>query len=125
MRAPRKPAVRAGAGRAVKPTLQVLALLSVLAAEPDAEWYGLALMRAADLKSGTAYPILARLERARWVESHWEDVDPGLAGRPRRRLYSLTPNGYALAAHLLREQRERLRAPSATSRIGRLGQVPG
>jgi Transcriptional regulator PadR-like family len=44
--------------------------------------------------SGTLYPILMRLERARWLESEWENLDEGEAGRPRRRFYRFTGLGY-------------------------------
>jgi PadR family transcriptional regulator PadR len=35
-----------------------------------------------------------RLERAGWMRSKWENLDPKDAGRPRRRLYRLTALGY-------------------------------
>jgi len=95
----------------IRPTIQVLALLNALVSDLEGEWYGLALMRAAGLKSGTVYPILARLERARWITSEWETADPSTEGRPRRRLYRLTPNGYALAGDLLRQHRSLLTDP--------------
>ena len=57
------------------------------------EWYGLALSNACGLKTGTIYPALARLEQAGWVSSYWEDVDPSVVGRPKRRLYRLTGEG--------------------------------
>lgn len=46
------------------------------------------------LASGTVYPILARLEKAGWMTSSWEDVDPRDVGRPRMRFYRLTRSGY-------------------------------
>lgn len=43
---------------------------------------------------GTLYKALARLDRAGFVESRWEDPDVALAaGRPRRRIYVITPAG--------------------------------
>ncbi|MEZ5098588.1 MAG: PadR family transcriptional regulator [Thermoleophilia bacterium] len=42
-----------------------------------------------ELKEGTIYPALHRLERARLLRSRWEKGD---GPRPRR-LYSLTPEG--------------------------------
>lgn len=61
----------------------------------DAATWGLEIVRRSSRPPGTVYPILERLERARWVESHWEDDNarPG----PRRRLYELTADG-AVAA---------------------------
>ena len=40
-----------------------------------------------------SHPILTRLERAGWVESRWENVDPSEEGRPRRRYYRLSSAG--------------------------------
>jgi DNA-binding PadR family transcriptional regulator len=88
-------------------TPQMLDLLEVLAADPNAEWWGLALAKAAGVRSPTIYRALARLEAARWVTSMPEEVDPALAGRPRRRLYRLTPVGANEAARLLSEQERR------------------
>lgn len=74
-------------------TVQTLALLSVMLSDPFSEWYGLELSRTAGVKTGTLYPTLARLEDARWLTSTWEEVDPAIEGRPRRRLYRLTGEG--------------------------------
>jgi DNA-binding PadR family transcriptional regulator len=43
------------------------------------------------------YPILLRLQRAGWVLTRWEEVDPVAAGRPARRYYRLTPEGVVAA----------------------------
>jgi DNA-binding PadR family transcriptional regulator len=53
--------------------------------------------------TGTLYPILLRLERAGWLESKWEQLDPSKAGRPRKRLYQLTGLGYNKARSALAE----------------------
>ncbi|GAA1606835.1 hypothetical protein GCM10009804_73530 [Kribbella hippodromi] len=75
-------------------TVPVLKVLQVfIAAGPDEHLYGLALSEHTGLKSGTLYPVLARLERASWITSDWEEVDPREAGRPRRRYYHLTGLG--------------------------------
>jgi len=64
---------------------------------------------------GTLYKALARMTEAGLLDSTWED--PSLAeaaGRPRRRLYRVTPEGaVALAA-------SRLEAPSSLSTAARL-----
>ena len=78
-------------------TTSVLRVAAALLAEPDAERYGLQLMQATGLPSGTLYPILVRLERAGWVESRWEQTEPPAEGRPARRYYRLTPDGTAAA----------------------------
>ena len=82
-------------------TIPTRLVLQVLLADPERELYGLELCAAAGLPSGTIHPILARLERAGWVESRWEAVDPSAEGRPRRRYYRMNPNSIAPAAAAL------------------------
>ena len=53
--------------------------------------YGYDLMKAAELSSGTLYPLLARLAEDGWLESRWEDSEH--AGKPPRQLYRLTATG--------------------------------
>lgn len=81
-------------------TTSVLKVMAALLVDPATERYGLQLMQATGLPSGTLYPILVRLERAGWVESRWEQLDPVAEGRPARRYYRLTTDG---AAHARRE----------------------
>lgn len=73
-------------------TLQRALLLRAMLEAPAAEWYGLELSRHVGLKTGTVYPALAGLEKAGILGSHWEEVAPAEVGRPRRRLYRLTPH---------------------------------
>jgi DNA-binding PadR family transcriptional regulator len=72
-------------------TMATLKVLRVLASDTSKGHYGLELCRATDLPSGTIYPILRRLERQGWMQSHWESIDPSTEGRPRRRLYTIHP----------------------------------
>ena len=74
-------------------TLPVQLVLRAMLAEPAREMYGLEICAAARLPSGTIHPILARLERLKWLESRWEDITPKDEGRPRRRYYRLTEDG--------------------------------
>jgi PadR family transcriptional regulator, regulatory protein PadR len=69
------------------------AVLHTLLERPSKELYGLEICAKAELPSGTIHPILARLEKAGWLESSWEDIDPHAEGRPRRRYYKLNPDG--------------------------------
>jgi PadR family transcriptional regulator len=78
-------------------TLPTQRVLSVLLATPAEEKYGLEICAESKLPSGTIHPILARLEGVGWLESRWEDIDPRLEGRPRRRYYRLTSDGIELA----------------------------
>jgi PadR family transcriptional regulator PadR len=80
----------------------ILACGIELAAAGEAGFYGFAMARqiqdagsARQLTAhGTLYKALARLERAGLLTSSWEDPDLAEAGgRPRRRLYRVTPGG--------------------------------
>ena len=78
---------------------QTLAVLAVLSAQPSSWQHGYAIARDTGLKSGTLYPILIRLADRGLMEARWEDEQP--AGRPRRHLYRLTPEGIARAGAAL------------------------
>jgi DNA-binding PadR family transcriptional regulator len=79
-------------------------LLRAMLDAPGVDHYGLGLIKATGLKSGTLYPILRRLEAGGLVVAHWEEhVDPRRVGRPRRRLYRLTPHGVNEARAALTE----------------------
>ena len=70
------------------------ATVMILKATHEGHRFGLDIMEATGLPSGTVYPTLARMESRAYVESEWEDVDEAkAAGRPRRRYYHLTSEG--------------------------------
>ena len=72
---------------------QITAL--VLRAVAAGHRYGFDVMEACDLPSGTIYPALRRLEKAGWLRSRWEDSEVAREeGRPRRRTYALTEDGW-------------------------------
>jgi PadR family transcriptional regulator, regulatory protein PadR len=87
---------------------QTLAVLAVLCARPLAWQHGYAIARDTGLKSGTLYPILIRLADRGLMEACWEDEQP--AGRPRRHLYRLTPEGLAGATAALAETAPEMQA---------------
>lgn len=64
---------------------------------------GSEIARETKIASGSLYPILARLEKAGWLTSAWEEIDTAEAGRPRMRFYRLTDGGHANAAEAFRE----------------------
>lgn len=72
-----------------------------------------------DLKAGTLYPVLHRLEHEGSVKSHWEDS----TGRERK-WYALTAAG---RARLARDAREWLDFAACVRRVIRpaLGSLPG
>jgi PadR family transcriptional regulator, regulatory protein PadR len=85
-------------------TPQTIAVLRILLATPTTPRYGLEIAREAGLKTGTLHPILARLQRAGWIESFWETpADHEDQGRPRRRYYSFTNDGAQTARRAIAE----------------------
>jgi PadR family transcriptional regulator PadR len=84
----------------VRMSLQTLRVLEAFLENPAEELAGSDVQRRGKLASGTIYPILLRLEAAGWFVSRWEAVDPAHVGRPRRRLYRLTPTGLARASEV-------------------------
>jgi len=101
--------------------MQTLRVLKVLLDEPLAEHFGLEISRKAGLPTGSIYPILARLEQAGWLESAWEDIDPVVAGRRRRRYYKLSGDGAEKAQRAVRQAQQSI---SPTPRL-RPVPVPG
>jgi DNA-binding PadR family transcriptional regulator len=78
-------------------TIPTQRVLEALLGDPQRELYGLEIGDAAELRSGTVHPILARLEGVGWLQSRWEDIDPKAEGRPARRYYRLTADGVRAA----------------------------
>jgi len=75
--------------------------------------YGLDLMEATELPSGTVYPQMRRLEQRGFVRSAWEAGDAAREhGRPRRRYYEITPEGEIALAEAI-AQFVSLTAPAA------------
>lgn len=93
-----------------KPSPQARDVLDALAGRGETWSHGYDLARATRLKSGSLYPILARLADQGLLEARWEQV-VGF-GRPPRHLYRLTPAGRAAA----REIRPAVDLLSATPR---------
>jgi len=67
--------------------------MGALARRGDAWSHGYDIARETELKSGSLYPILARLSDQGLLEARWEQ-EVGL-GRPPRHLYRLTATGRA------------------------------
>lgn len=82
------------------PTLR---LLKFLLEQPGEGRSGAVISKMTGLGSGTMYPLLQRLEMAKWIIGEWEDVDPSDVGRPKRRFYKLTPSGQVEATKALTE----------------------
>jgi DNA-binding PadR family transcriptional regulator len=96
-------------------TTPLLTLLDMFLADPRADYWGFEIMKATGLKSGTIYPLLARLERMEWVQSGWADEQD--KSGPRRRYYRLTTEGAASARVALAEANAKKRASSSRGRL--------
>ncbi|WP_067652898.1 PadR family transcriptional regulator [Nocardia harenae] len=79
---------------------------------PKEPHYGFEIMRAAGISSGSLYPILARLEKAGWIDGHLEDIDPKVEGRRARRYYTMTGAGEFAATQALQRFANKLRLPA-------------
>lgn len=73
---------------------QTLLALHRFSQQPTAWLYGYQLIRETGLKSGTLYPILARLAKRRMLEARWARTEEGV---PLRHTYRPTPKGLELA----------------------------
>ena len=77
--------------------------IAILKAIADGRAFGLDIMGATSLPSGTVYPTLARLEDRGLVDARWEDDRIAQQeGRPRRRYYQITAAGTAALGEALR-----------------------
>jgi PadR family transcriptional regulator, regulatory protein PadR len=92
-----------GTKKELRLTAQNLKVLGLLISRGDEEISGAEIAKATGLASGTLYPILLRLEQAKWAKSRWEAGDPSELKRPRRRLYHITAEGTRQAQAALRE----------------------
>jgi hypothetical protein len=72
---------------------QAIDVLTALAGDPGGWLYGLEVCAATSLKSGSLYPILARLAERGLLENRW--LEPQQPGRPARHAYRITRAGKA------------------------------
>jgi len=91
---------------------QTLRVLKLFLDGPKEGFAGSDIWKALGLFTGTVYPILLRLESAGWLKSEWEKLSPEELGRPRKRVYQLTPNGYNRAREALAELDIQIGRPS-------------
>ena len=96
---------------AITPKMAVV--LKIFIEDPGRPRYGFELMQLTRIQSGSLYPMLARLQRAGWLISGQEDVDPRAVGRPPRRNYTITADAAALAHDRLTAMSELFRPPEA------------
>lgn len=94
-------------------TMSMAAVLRVFLEDVSRPRYGYELMQFTGFPSGKLYPVLARLERAGWLDKEVEDVDPATVGRPARRLYRISEAGVRGAGYQLAALSDQLRPPPA------------
>ena len=80
---------------------QTLRVLALLLESPRSWHYGYGVSQRTGLRSGTLYPILARLSEIGWIERRW--VESEQPGRPPRHTYRLTSDGARAARRQLAE----------------------
>ncbi len=95
-------------GSELRITGPLLKVLHEFLQRPGMSLSGADIARRSNLKSGTPYPLLSRLEEAGLLSSKWEEVSPREVGRPRRRLYEMTGLGVRQAHAAFQE----VQAPS-------------
>ena len=74
-------------------TRNELRVLQHLKQHPTEDHFGLSIIRATKLVSGTVYAALGRMQSEGLLTSRLEDIDPRIAGRPVRRFFSITGQG--------------------------------
>jgi DNA-binding MarR family transcriptional regulator len=94
-------------------------VLRLFLERPDAEFYGLEVIRLTGIKSGSLYPILGRLESRGVLVAAWEDLTSATerGTRPRRR-YQLNPLQHDLAREMHAEWVAAGTPPLTTPRAG-------
>jgi DNA-binding PadR family transcriptional regulator len=100
----------------VRLTHQSLKVLALFIEDRKVAMSGADLIKRLNLASGTVYPILMRFEQAGILTSDWEEGKAKHLGRPRKRLYRITPDGVTYAARVLRDLRDTVKGISVWGR---------
>jgi DNA-binding PadR family transcriptional regulator len=90
--------------------LDVLEVLLQAFDSHASDLHGWAIMKATKRSGPTVYGVLDRLEDTGWISGRWEKENPE-PGKPRRRLYSITPTGVIGALEILSERRPQALRP--------------
>jgi PadR family transcriptional regulator, regulatory protein PadR len=77
----------------IRLTMPTQVILNTFNRRPLERLSGADIFKCTGIGSGTIYPVLIRLEKAGWLKSEKEKIDPREAGRPARTFYRLTPQG--------------------------------
>lgn len=98
----------------VRPTRAVLRILKAFLDDLGTAQYGYGLMRETGFSSAKVYQILARLDRAGWLDRFDDPTASPVSGGPPRITYRLQPTAVRAARHLVAEA-EREFAPAGKS----------
>lgn len=93
-------------------TPKMAKVLKIFLEDPSQPRYGFELMRFTGLASGSLYPMLARLEGAKWLTRGKENIDPRAAGRPPRLNYTITGDAVMAARLQLAALSDQYRPPT-------------
>jgi PadR family transcriptional regulator PadR len=92
-----------------KSSHQTKLILQVLLDAPENEVYGLEVVRASGVATGSCYAILRRLEEEGLLDGRWETLDAAEVGRPPRYYYRLNATGRKVALSVTESERRALR----------------
>ena len=81
--------------QSIRVSLPALVILGAFSLAQAPLW-GSQIMRSTHITTGTAYPLLNRLETDGYLKGEWEKADPRDLQRPRQKMYVLTPRGKTL-----------------------------
>jgi hypothetical protein len=114
--------------RWTKPTLLVVNLLIQRhLADPRSESWGLDVAKALHLSAASTYPILRRLQRAKWLLDRDEKPDEQQLerGRPPRTYFRINPEKLGEIRQALAERDARQRAKQSSARQAQGSRVTG
>lgn len=89
----------------IKMTPLMKSLLKIFIDYPQRDFYGLELSKVLRKPYGSILPLLMRLEKAGWLATDLENIDPKEQGRPKRKYYCLTDKGKAEAYIPIEEEK--------------------
>ena len=79
------------------------ATVALMKAISEGHRFGLDIMEATGLPSGTVYPTLARMEKRGYLRAAWESEEIAQSeGRPKRRYYEITTEGNSALTDAIR-----------------------
>lgn len=76
----------------MRTTKSLIAVANELLKEPKKPTYAYQLHQRTGIQLSNIYPMINRLLEAGWIKQKGKPI-PGLAGRPPRKMYELTPLG--------------------------------